>query len=269
MLAEIAPAASFSLVTNDASVKRSLLAYQPWLYPNREEWRASASYKPVPPRRRLWTMKDELTVQRSYPTEMPVRDLAVALGRSIGSIRAKARQLGVRRRPRGKPHKATELSGNSLEGAASDLFVDIVSPLDRIKSLFQTRGSRISWSDAGIDMLGDLWQRGFGAAAIAKLVGTSKQAIHERARRAGLPARHGLPLVEVIVGVDPLSYPVNPVIAGMVYPQKDKVTGKRFFCHPKDKARIRFSEDTRKRLARNLDQIDDMSFSFAGVAGSH
>lgn len=269
MLTGIASATSFTMVTNDTSVKRALLAYETWLYPTQGEWRASSSYKPKQSRRRLWTLDDERTVKLSYPTKTPVKEIATQLGRSIGSIRAKARQLGVRRRPVGISEPVEYRSADTAKVSEADLFANIVSPLDHIRSLFKTRGSRISWSDAGIDMLGELWQRGFGAAAIASLIGTSKQAIHERARRAGLPARHGLPLLETLEGADPLSYPVNPIIAGMIHPQKDKVTGKRFFCHPKDKARIRFSEDTRKRLARSRDRDDELSFSIADVTGFH
>lgn len=269
MLTGIASAAAFSMVTKDASVKRSLLAYQRWLYPTQGDWRASEDYKPAPSRRRLWTIKDEATVKLSYPTKTPVRDIAARLGRSIGAVRAKARQLSVRRRPIGDCASMDVQQPEDTQVAGPDLFSVIISPLEHIKSLFQTRGSRISWSNAGIDMLAELWQRGFAASAIAQFVGTSAQAIHERARRAGLPARHGLPLIETLNGFDPLSYPVNSVIAGMIHPQKDKITGKRFFCHPRDKARIRFSEDTRKRLARAQDRDDDMSYSCVDGVGFH
>jgi len=90
------------MVTNHISTPRSLIAYQPWLIGTQSEWKASPFYKPVKPRRRLWTLHDEEIVVRLYPTTMPTRDIAEQLDRSIGSLRAKARQLGVRRPSRGK-----------------------------------------------------------------------------------------------------------------------------------------------------------------------
>lgn len=102
MLTGTASAATFSMVTNHFIAERSSLAYRTWLYPTQGEWRASPSYKPSKPYRRLWTLKEEETVQLLYPSGMATQEIADQLGRSISSVRAKARQLGVRRPLRGK-----------------------------------------------------------------------------------------------------------------------------------------------------------------------
>lgn len=263
MTPESAVANTFVNVTNHVNAARSLLAYQPWLIGTQSEWKASPFYKPAKPRRRLWTLNDEKLVARLYPTSIATRDIAGRLDRSIGSIRAKARQLKVRRPSRGKSSE----SGVPTSPNIQDLFTNQISPIDRIKSLFQTRGSRLSWSNEGIDMLADLWKRGFAASLIAKLVGTTPGAIQERAGRAGLPARYGLTLIDVNEKDDPLDYPIHPVIEAQIIPRLDKRTGKRWFVQPKDKRRFHHSRETRKRNARIDGNEADMDFAVSGAAG--
>ncbi|MFC0512063.1 MULTISPECIES: hypothetical protein [Asaia] len=227
------------------------------------EWKASPFYKPAKPQRRLWTLRDEEVVARLYPTPMPSRDIAKQLDRSIGSLRAKARQLGVRRPSRVNASAVARPSPTS----SPDLFVNYVSPIERIKSLFQTRGSRLSWSNDGIDMLADLWKRGFAASLIADLIGTTPGAIQERAGRAGLPARYGLTLIETNEKHDPLDYPIHPVIDAQIIPRIDKRTGKRWFVQPKDKRRFHHSRETRMRNARIADNEVDMGSEYSDASG--
>jgi len=233
------------MVTNHFTAERSSLAYRTWLYPTQEDWKTSPSYKPSKPYRRLWTLKDEETVQLLYPTGMPTREIADRLGRSIGSLRAKARQLGVRRPPRGK------IATNAIPPPAfPDLFVNKVSPLKHIKSLFQTRGSRLSWSNDGLDMLAELWKRSFTASLIATLIGATPGAVRERANRAGLPPRHGITLIDTVAFADPLDHPVCHAIADQIVAKEDTDNGRRWFVQKKDKRRIHYSKDRAKRIAR-------------------
>ncbi|WP_264816399.1 hypothetical protein, partial [Asaia krungthepensis] len=130
------------------------------------------------------------------------------------------------------------------------LFVNRVSPLEQIKSLFQTRGSRLSWSNDGLDMLAELWKRSFTASLIATLIGATPGAVRERANRAGLPPRHGITLIDAVEFADPLDHPVCHAISDQIVAKEDTDNGRRWFVQKKDKRRVHYSKDRAKRIAR-------------------
>jgi len=234
------------MVTNNFTAERTQLAYQTWLYQTEDEWKASPSYIPSRTRRRLWTLADEKTVQLLYPTKMPSHEIADKLGRSVGSVRAKARQLGVRRPLRGKSARGALTGTPTL----TNLLVERACPFDQIRSLFQTRGSRLSWSNDSLDMLAELWKRSFTASLIATLIGTTPGAVRERANRAGLPPRHGITLINAVEFPSPLDHPICHAIADQIVVKEDSDNGMRWFVQKKDKRRLHYSKDRAKRIAR-------------------
>jgi len=100
-------------------------------------------------------------------------------------------------------------------------------------------------------MLADLWKRALSASLIAEMIGTTPGAVLERARRAGLPGRYGVALIETNEKHDPLDYPICQAISAQMIPKLDKETGKPWFVKPRDVRRWHASEDTRKRIARH------------------
>ena len=203
------------------------------------------------PNRRYWMWRDIKILEDHYPSATPVKELAQALDRSIGSIRAKARQLGLRRMfryPSQIPEKVVDAQRLRLRRDLAGL------NRDRSGLLNKTVSGRVIWTDEVVKYVGELWMRLYSPAAIGAILGLDGGVISTLANRVELPRRtqqQGRP-VEFLEGVpaaDPLEAPICVSVKSMMEPIKCIETHRIFYRHPSSRG-IRLSKAGRAIRAR-------------------
>lgn len=198
------------------------------------------------PSTRYWMWRDEQILESHYPSETPVADIATALGRSISSVRAKARALGLRR-PRGG---VRHLDPDLRERRRRKLHLDLAKKASAPEGLIaRTASNRVIWTDDALLYLGELWKRLYSASAIGRHLGLPAGRVSMAANRVGLPDRTGLKLRKRM-HKDPLSISACPAVDSAMESAFDKATNRVFFRHPRDRAKIHYSKAGREVLAR-------------------
>lgn len=123
--------------------------------------------------RKPWAAPDVSALFARYPTAEPVRDIASLLGRSPGSVRSKARRLGLRRPKRN----------------AAPLPALPTKPLPKPYRLTPIGGREVTWSRSLTDRLVRLWVANFHHLTISKVLGVGPRAASSKATRISLPPR--------------------------------------------------------------------------------
>ncbi|MBB2156636.1 hypothetical protein HLH33_09995 [Gluconacetobacter diazotrophicus] len=184
-------------------------------------------------KRGYWRDSEEDYLAANYPTKTPVVEIARTLGRSVSAIRAKARTLGLYRKARtieGLPSQALTPPAQPRPSAPT-----IPAGATAFFMVPRTRKGRAIWSNEAIDNLASFWSRLYSPVCIAKLLGLKPSAVSEAARRAGLPNRAGLKLVQTAPAGDPFSIPESPIIASEMVRKICRVRQTVFFVRPKHK----------------------------------
>lgn len=198
------------------------------------------------PNRRFWMWRDIRILQDHYPSATPVVELALALGRSVGSIRAKARQLDLRRpfrHPRQIPETVLDAQRQRLERdlvAREREAAALGSTL--LVQVNKTVGGRVIWTDDLVRFVGDLWKRLYSPAAIGGILRLNAGIISTLAHRIELPRRTKDGPVDFLESVPeggPLAAPVCQSIERMMEPIRCIDTGRLFYRRPGDFGRRR------------------------------
>ena len=171
--------------------------------------------EPRPPRR-SWENAEVETLRLRYPAPTSTTaDIAADLNRSVGSVRAKARRLGLRRPPRRKaPGSEGGLCAartgavfgrlsRTLLAAPTPLPVMpapvapapvVPAPAKRAFRLTALGGREEVWDRARAEGLAQLWDEKFHHSTIGEALGVSARAVSVKAHRMSLPSRGKMPL---------------------------------------------------------------------------
>lgn len=150
---------------------------------------------------RKWQAYDEALLKRRFVTHEPVRTIAFVLDRSVGSVRSKARRLGLRRPPRGVPQSRPFL----------------LTPLG---------GRQTVWSDERVERLVRLWVANFHHTTISLVLGVPERAAVSKANRISLPPRFGLTLSRDLEQARRVDFEAAPIPKEIKIPGGRKVIGK-------------------------------------------
>jgi hypothetical protein len=195
--------------------------------------------------------RDVTILERHYPTATPVKDIAQALDRSVSSLRAKARQLGLRRQFRHAAQAPLKLIQAQRRKLKRD-FAGVGH--DRSTRVSTTPSGRVIWSDELLLYLGELWKRLYSPAAIGGIFGLDPRLVSTAANRVELPKRTennrgGKEFLDIVPARDPLEAPVCKSIADMMEPITCIVVKRVFFRDPRNRGR-RISKAGREILDR-------------------
>ena len=252
MLAEIVRRASG--VTTRPLWNSSLISYG-FLLPGGDVCPLPDLTLPLRAPARGWGWDDISYLVATYPKATRVREIATILGRTLSSVRGKARRLGMRRPLRGRARKS---------------YLHALVP--------RSASGRAIWNSVAIENLAALWRRLYAPTCIARMLGLTPGAVSEAARRAGLPERAGLPLIMECRSGDPMAAPENAVISGQMIRKTCSITRRPFYVRPQDRKRVHFSLLGRRLLrvraeAENSFDVHPgilmQSFSQAHGSGMH
>lgn len=124
-----------------------------------------------------------------------------------------------------------------------------LNKLDFSGLVSRNRSGRAIWDDRAVTHLAELWKRLYSPTFIAELLGLSPKTVGEAARRAGLPARTGLTLLNTCPSEDPFAVPANSTVASQMIRKICRVTSRIFFVSPRHQKTVHCSLLGRRRLA--------------------
>lgn len=199
------------------------------------------------PQQRFWMSRDEAILERYYPSSTPVREISEALDRSVSSVRAKARQLGLKRPSRSLTTARAVNVQESLPALLPE--VELQEQSDRFR-MPKTRSGRAIWTVEAKDYLAELWKRLFSAVAIAEHLGLRTCRVSMAANRMGLPQRYGVSLLHSVPEVEPLAVPINATVAGAMFPKFCLKAKTRFFVHPSRRRSTHLSQQGHAMMDR-------------------